>query len=373
MAKQEQVYHVDYRTLHQFMQDVFVNVGMPQADAEVCADVLIASDLRGIDSHGISRLKPIYYNRIKDGVLSPVTNMEVVKEGPTTAVVDGHDGMGHVIGKQSMALAIAKAKEYGMGMVAVRNSSHYGIAGYYAEMAAEAGMIGITGTNARPSVAPTFGIENMLGTNPLTFGMPTDEEFPFVLDCATSTSQRGKIEVYARQNKTVPEGWVINEQGETASDPHEILEALTKGTAALTPLGGLEEETGSHKGYGYSTVVELLSAALQSGIFLKALSGIDEDGKKVPHRVGHFFIAIDVRAFTELETFKATAGQILRELRDSKKAPGKERIYTAGEKDYYIMQERKQKGIPIYGSLQEDIIDLVHELKLTEYDFPFLG
>ena len=371
MAANEQVYHIKPEVLHRFMQDVFAQVGMPADDAKVVADVLIASDLRGIDSHGVSRLKPIYYDRIKDGILNPVTKPEVVKEGPTTAVVDGGDGMGHVIGKQAMQMAIDKAKEYGMGMVAVRNSSHYGIAGYYVEMAAEAGMIGITGTNARPSVAPTFGVENMLGTNPLTFGMPTDEDFPFVLDCATSTSQRGKIEVYARHDKAVPAGWVIDENGETATDPHEILAALTKGTAALTPLGGLTEETGSHKGYGYSTVVELLSAALQGGLFLKALSGM-ENGRKVPHRLGHFFIAIDVEAFTELDAFKKTAGDILRELRASKKAPGQERIYTAGEKDYYMMQERSEKGIPIYGSLQEDIRTLVKELSLTGYDFPFL-
>jgi len=365
-----EVHCIDYRTLQQFMVDVFTAVDVPKDDAEVVAEVLIASDLRGIDSHGISRLKPIYYDRIKDGVLQPVTRMEIVRNGPTTAVVDGRDGMGHVIGKKSMAMAMEKAEEYGMGMVAVRNSSHYGIAGYYAEMAAERGMVGITGTNARPSVAPTFGVENMLGTNPLTFAMPTDEAFPFVLDCATSTSQRGKIEVYARHDRSVPEGWVINEDGETASNPHEILQALTQGTAALTPVGGLTEETGSHKGYGYSTVVELLSAALQGGLFLKALSGM-RDGQKVPHRIGHFFIAIDVTAFTELEEFTQTAGEILRQLRASKVAPGQERIYTAGEKEYYMTQERKAQGIPIYESLQREIVELVSELGLTQYNFPF--
>lgn len=192
---------VKFDILEQFITDVFTGLGVPTADAKVCAAVLIEADKRGIDSHGIARLKNIYYDRIKAGVQNHITDFQIAREGPTTAVVDGHDGMGHVISKKSMQLAIDKAKKYGMGMVAVRNSTHYGIAGYYAMMAAEAGMIGLSGTNARPSVAPTFGVENMLGTNPLTFALPTDEDFPFVLDCATSLTQRGRIEVYAREGR----------------------------------------------------------------------------------------------------------------------------------------------------------------------------
>lgn len=355
--------------LEEFMLDVFTSVGVPEDDAKICTDVLISADLKGIDSHGISRLKPIYYSRIKEGILSPITKVDVVREGPTTAVLDGNHGMGHVISKQAMEMAISKAKEYGMGMVAVRNSSHYGIAGYYTEMAASAGMIGVTGTNARPSIAPTFGVENMLGTNPLAFAMPSDEPFPFSLDCATSVSQRGKIEVYARYDRPVPEGWVIGHDGQSKTNPHEILQDLTAGLAALAPLGGISEETAGYKGYGYATVVEILSAALQGGAFLKALSGL-EDGRKVPHKLGHFFIAIDISAFTELDEFKRITGDILRELRASKKAPGHDRIYTAGEKEYYTSLERAEHGIPISESLQQDIRTLQSELEL-EYDFPF--
>ena len=170
-----------------------------------------------------------------------------------------------------MAMAIEKAKKFGMGMVAVRNSTHYGIAGYFTIMAADQNMIGITGTNARPSIAPTFGIENMLGTNPLVFGIPTDEEFPFVIDCATSITQRGKIEVYARQGKTMPEGWVIDDEGKSTTDANKALKQLIDGTAALTPLGGIGEDGGGYKGYGYATVVEILCSALQAGSFLKML------------------------------------------------------------------------------------------------------
>jgi len=363
---------IDFETMERFMTDVFRGVGVPEEDAEICADVLITADKRGIDSHGIGRLKTIYYDRIRCGIQKPVTDFEIVREGATTAVVDGHDGMGHVIGKRSMEMAVEKARKYGMGMVAVRNSTHYGIAGYYVLMAVEAGMIGVTGTNARPSVAPTFGVENMLGTNPLTFGIPTDEEFPFVIDCATSLTQRGKIEVYDRAGKEIPEGWVIDHTGRTRTDTHRILEDLVRGTAALTPLGGIGEETAGYKGYGYSTVVEILSAALQGGNFLKMLSGYDENGRRVPYRLGHFFIAIKVSDFIELDEFKKTAGDILRALRASKKMPGAERIYTAGEKEHLAWLERKDRGVPVNPRLQEEMKTMIEELGLEGYDFPFL-
>lgn len=238
-------------------------------------------------------------------------------------------------------------------------------------MATEQGMIGVTGTNARPSIAPTFGVENMLGTNPLTFGIPTDEEFPFVLDCATSVSQRGKIEVYDRADKELPDGWVIDETGKSRTDTKQVFIDLELGKAALTPLGGIGEETAGYKGYGYATVVEILSAALQSGAFLKALSGMDEKGNKVPYRLGHFFIAIDVSAFTELEAFKKTTGDILRQLRASKKMQGEERIFTAGEKEYLIWLERKDKGVPLNESLQNTVLKLKTEYGLTQYKFSF--
>ncbi len=367
---EDKIHWIDFTTMESFMVDVLKSAGVPDEDARICADVLITSDKRGIDSHGINRLKPIYIDRIKDGILNPVTKMEVVKEGPTTAVIDGHNGMGHVIAKKSMAMAIDKARKFGMGMVAVRNSSHYGFAGYFPIMAADADMIGITGTNARPSIAPTFGIENMLGTNPLVFGIPTDEEFPFVIDCATSISQRGKIEVYARQGKKMPEGWVIDTNGNSTTDANLALKQLIDGTAALTPLGGIGEDGGGYKGYGYATVVEILCAALQAGNYLKMLTGF-EKGKKVPYRLGHFFIALNISHFIEPASFKKTAGKILREIRASKKMPGQERIYTAGEKEYLAWLDRKDRGVPVNRSLQEDIIAMRNDFNIRGYDFPF--
>ncbi len=362
---------VNFDLLEKFMVDVFKGLGVPEEDANICADVLITADKYGIDSHGISRLKPIYYDRINIGIQKPVTNFEIVNEGPTTAVVDGHHGMGMVISKKAMEIAIEKADKYGMGMVAVRNSTHYGIAGYYCMMAIESGMIGITGTNARPSIAPTFGVENMLGTNPLTFGIPSDEEFPFLLDCSTAVSQRGKIEVYARENRKIPEGWVIGQDGKSRTDSRQILKDLVTGEAALVPLGGIGEETSGYKGYGYATVVEILSAALQDGSFLHDLSGYDDEGNRIPYKLGHFFIAIDISKFTTLDKFKKTTGEILRQLRNSKKAPGQDRIYTAWEKEYLTWQYRKDKGAPINESIAKEIIEMKNELNLESYTFPF--
>ena len=361
---------VDFKTLENFMTDVFTGLGVPLEEARICSEVLITADKRGIDSHGINRLKPIYYDRIKEGIQLPVSEIEIVKDGPTTAVIDGHNGMGHVVSHRAMKMAIDKASKFGMGMVAVRNSTHYGIAGYYATMAADAGMIGVTGTNARPSIAPTFGIENMLGTNPLVFGLPTDEAFPFCIDCATSITQRGKIEIYARAGKQLPEGWVIRDDGTAGIDSELTLQELIDGTAALAPLGGIGEDLGGYKGYGYATVVEILSAALAGGSFLKMLSGY-ENGKKVPYKLGHFFIAIDISQFIELEEFKKTAGDILRALRASKRMPGEERIFTAGEKEYDAWVYRQNKGVPLDKSLQKEIKIMEEELSIKGYSFPF--
>ncbi len=357
---------VPFDIVGKFTVDVMVKAGIPEDDAKIIGDVLLQADKFGIDSHGVNRLKPIYLDRIKDGILNPVTRFEVVREGPTTAVVDGHNGMGHVIAFRSMNMAIGKAKEYGMGMVAVRNSTHYGIAGYYALMAAGRNMIGITGTNARPSIAPTFGVENMLGTNPLTFAMPSDEPFPFLLDCATSIIQRGKIELYAREGKEMTRGLVIDENGQSKTGSKEVLDDLIAGRAALTPLGGIGEETAGYKGYGYATVVEILSAALQQGAFLKMLLGM-KDGKKVPYPLGHFFIAIDIASFTDPGDFRKTTGDILRELRASRKMPGQERIYTAGEKEYLAWLDRKDKGVPFNEQLLAEYASLCREYGLESY------
>ncbi|MBQ6624641.1 MAG: Ldh family oxidoreductase [Clostridia bacterium] len=363
---------LDWKTATDFVTDAFVGVGVPREDAEICTDVLLESDKRGIESHGCNRFKPIYIDRINCGIQNPVTNFEIIKETPTTAVVDGHDGMGQVIGYKAMSLAIKKAKEYGMGMVAVRNSCHYGIAGYYPTMACKAGCIGITGTNARPSVAPTFGVEGMFGTNPLTIGIPTDEEFDFIIDCASSITQNGKIEYYERIGEDVHPGTIIDIDGNAVEgDAGVALKKIRNGTAALTTLGGIGEALGGYKGFGYAMVVELLSAVLQDGDYGKSLNGVGENGEKVPYHLGHFFIAIDTDHFLGEEACRKKAGDIIRAVRASKKAPGQERIYTANEKEYEVWLSRKDSGVPISEPVQLEMIKVRDELGLTQYKFPW--
>lgn len=362
--------YVAWEKMNAFLTDAFVGYGVPKEDAAICADVLLEADRRGIESHGCNRFKPIYIDRIVKGTLLPVTNLEIVKETPTTLVADAHDGMGMVASYHVMKRLIEKAKACGMAGGAICNSTHYGIAGYWTDMAAKEGLIAVTGTNARPTIAPTFGVENMLGTNPLTISLPTDEEFPFCIDCATSIVQRGRIEYYAREGRETPAGMVVSEDGSTLTDSSEILKALVNGTAALAPLGGIGEEMAGYKGYGYATVVEILSAALSGGAFMKALTGVSPEGKPQMYHLGHFFFVVDPDAFAGKEVFKKTAGEICRALRASKKAPGSDRIYTAGEKEYLTWQYRKDKGVPVGEAVQKEIIQIRDQLKLP-YTFSF--
>ncbi len=360
----------DIGLLENFMRDVFIKLGVPQPDAEIVADVLISADKFGIDSHGIGRFKLIYVDRIEQGILNPASVIEIVKETETTAVLDGNNGMGHVISKKAMQMAINKAEKFGTAMTVVRNSSHYGIAGYYSLMCSNSNMIGITGSNARPSIAPTFGVENMLGTNPLTIGFPTDEDFPFLIDCATSVAQRGKIEAYARAGKELPAGWVIGHDGKTMTNPEKVLKALVEGKASMTPLGGIGEENGGHKGYGYATAVEVLSAALSDAKYMKDLNGVDENGKKVPYPLGHFFIAINIKNFIDPAIFRSIAGNIMRQLRRSEKAEGEDRIYTGGEKEWETWQYRKNHGCPVPEPLRKQLSEMNSKYGLN-YTFPW--
>ncbi|MFX1574748.1 MAG: Ldh family oxidoreductase [Promethearchaeota archaeon] len=365
----DDIVYVDVESLRDFIKNVFFKLDVPEEHAEIIADVLITSDLRGIDSHGIQRCK-MYFDRIREGIYNPKTEIEIVNDNLTTAVIDGHCGMGHVIAYKAMKLAIEKAKKYGLGAVAVKNSTHFGIAGYYSLMAIKEGMIGFVTTNTRPSVPPTFGVEPMLGTNPLTYGAPTDEEFPFLMDAATSIIQRGKVEVYNRIHKPLPNGLIISNNGNSRTDPGIVLDKLLSRSAALLPLGGEGETTSGHKGYGYATFAEILSAALQDGIYLRNTAGLVENGQK-RLKVGHFFLAINISNFIPLVRFKEIAGNIMRELRSSKLAPGKDRIYTAGEKEHDAEKKRREMGIPINKSLQKDIKIMQKELGLNKYNFPF--
>lgn len=366
----EENIRVPVKDLVDFMIAALQKMGVPLDDAEIIADVLITSDLWGVRSHGVAHLK-MYHERIKNGLQLPITDWNIVKETPTTAVMDGGYGMGMVVGTHAMRLAIQKAKKYGLGAVAVRNSSHYGVAGYYSLMAVKEGMVGLSVTNAHPSTAPTFGTEPMLGTNPIAVAAPTDEAFPYMYDAATSVVPRGKIEVAARANKPIPEGWVIDKYGGCATDSSQMILEMNKNNMALLPLGGMGELMGGHKGYGLSTMVEIFSAAFQNGAYLSMLHDTDHEGKTQFLRIGHFFLAINVDNFIPLEDFKRITGNMMRELRQSRKAQDQSRIYTAGEKEYYNTQHNQAKGIEITPGVQKALQVLRKELDIQGHDLGF--
>jgi L-2-hydroxycarboxylate dehydrogenase (NAD+) len=366
----EQSVRVPVQQLVDFMEEALKAIGIPADDAKIIADVMITSDLWGIASHGIAHLK-MYYERIKVGLQLPLSRWNVVKDTPTTAVVDGGNGMGMVVGYNAMKLAIEKARQHGLGAVAVRNSSHYGVAGYYPRMALSEGMVGLSMTNAHPSIAPTFGVKPMLGTNPIAVAVPTDEPFPFLFDAATAVVTRGKIEVAARAHKPIPAGWVISKDGTPVTDTSKLIEQMNKDQAALMPVGGIGELMGGHKGYGLATMVEIFSAAFQNGAYLSDLHDTDAHGN--PHflRIGHFFMAIDIEHFLPLTDFKRITGDMMRQLRGSQTAPDQERIYTAGEKEHYNTLFILEHGVEITPGVQKDLNHLVKELNLLGHNLGF--
>ncbi len=361
---EEKIVVVPWQKLHNFMKQVLMAMQVPAEDAQICSDVLIAADIAGIESHGINRLK-IYVDRIKESTQSAITNWKVVQDQQSATVIDGGNGMGHVVAYHAMQMAIEKAKKYGCGISVVRNSTHFGIAGYYSNMAVLQNQIGITVTNARPSIAPTFGVEPMLGTNPISFAIPSDLPYPFSLDMATSIIQRGKIEVCDKLGKPTPEGLVIDQKGEYVTDSKAILQGLVQDTMALLPLGGMGESTSGYKGYGLATMVEILSAALSNASYLKNTSGV-KDGQNVPLGLGHFFMAIDIAHFIDIGLCRSIVGNIMRGLQNSRKEPGQTKIYVAGEKEYLARLDRTANGIPINASNQKMIHQLQRDLKIAD-------
>ena len=366
----EQSVKVPVDTLVDFIVNALLAMGTSHEDAKIVANVIVTSDLWGVRSHGIAHLK-MYHERIKKGLQLPTTRWSPVKDAHATAVIDGGNGMGMVVGHHAMNLAIQKARNYGLGAVAVRNSSHYGVAGYYPLMAVKEGMVGLSVTNAHPSTVPTFGVKPMLGTNPIAIAAPTDEPFPYMFDAATAIVPRGKIEVAARANKPIPEGWVIDQDGIPATDSSNMIEEMNLGKLALLPLGGLGELMGGHKGYGLATMVEIFSAAFQDGTYLWDLTDTDADGNPQFLRIGHFFLAIDIEHFIPLENFKKITGNMMRELRGSTIAPGQDRIYTAGEKEYYNTQRILAEGVEITPAVQKALQSLREELNLSGDDLGF--
>src|SRR5690348_2518223 len=343
--------------LKDFCNKVWMKLGVPAQDAMITTDVLVLADLRGIESHGVARL-PRYYTDLKNGWTKPTDQSKIVKETKATALIDGGQSLGQVVGRKGMELAIKKAKETAIGIVSVRNSHHYGIAGYYSLMALEHDLIGVSMTNAAPLVVPTFGRTAILGTNPISLTAPALHEKSFVLDMATSVVPRGKLEVYDRLKKTMPLGWAVDTTGRGTSDPHIVLDALSKRLGGgILPLGGEGEEHSGHKGYGLALMVDVLC-----GVLSGSATGLGVDVDKAKPNVGHFFMAIDPGAFRPLEEFKRDMDRLAKELKDSPKAKGQNRIYLHGEKSYARMEKYRREGIPLVAAVVESLKKIGTEL-----------
>jgi len=355
-------------SLRHFCQEVFQRLGVPKEDAIITADVLVAADLRGIDSHGVARLKR-YVDGLRTGRMIAKPKVQVIRESPSTALIDGGGGLGQPIGVRAMRLAIEKAKERGAGFVAVRNSNHYGIAGYYAIMALDSDCIGISMTNASPLVVPTFGREAILGTNPISVAAPAGQERPFVLDMATSVVPRGKLELYHRLARPLLEGWAVDERGATTTDAGALLKSLSERSAGggILPLGGRGEEFGGHKGYGLALMVDILSGVLGGAGYADKVHPKGEGDKMKPGNVGHFFGVLLIEAFRPLEEFKAAMDDLIRRLKGSKKAEGESRIYIHGEKEWEMEEERGKRGIPLHPR----VITMMEEVA-KEFNLPFI-
>jgi L-2-hydroxycarboxylate dehydrogenase (NAD+) len=358
---------VQAEPLRNFCVRVFERMDIPEEDARITADVLVAADLRGIDSHGVARLRR-YVDGLRDDVMVARPDVQVLTETPTTALVDGGAGLGQPVSYRAMERAIQKAQDYGAGFVTVRNSNHYGIAGYYAMMALEHDCIGISMTNAAVLVVPTFGRDAMLGTNPIAVAAPAGEEWPFVLDMATSTVPRGKLEVYERLEKPIPLGWATDETGTPTTDGGQVLGNFKRRAGGgLLPLGGAGELLGGHKGYGLALLVDVLCAILSGAAYADRVYPKAPDGKPLPSQIGHFFGAWRVDAFRPVDQFEAAMDDLQRRLKSAPKAKGHTRIYIHGEKEYEEAERRSRDGIPLNPKVTADLRAIGEELNV-KYD-----
>ena len=330
---------VDAGALHTFIAKALTSRGVDTADARTVADILLAADLRGVESHGAARLRSHYLNRIANGVLdvSPVVRIE--RDMPTTMSIDAGNGLGHPVAKRAMQHAIDKARQRDIGIVAVRNSNHFGIAGYYAMMALQHDMIGIASTNALRGVAPTFGSDAMLGTNPLAIAIPAASEEPYVLDFATSAVARGKLEIAVRKGGTMPLGWAVDAGGNPTTDPVAGL------AGALLPLGGSGVENGGHKGFGLGVLVDILCAVLSGGTFGAAIPA--SLGPMEPGPISHWFMAMRVGALRDIEEFKRDVDTELRAFKASAPVPGQTRVYVPGELEFESERDARRNGVQV--------------------------
>ncbi len=348
--------------LAEFCQGIFRQIGCNEDDAHLASKVLVSADLRGVDSHGIARL--IGYIRLYEKErINPKAQIKLIRETPSTGVVDGDAGLGLVVGPKAMQIAIDKAKACGSGWISVQNSNHFGIAGYHAMMALEEDCIGIAMTNASPLVSPTFANDRLLGTNPIAVAIPSGVEAPFIADLATTTAANGKLEILQRTNEAAPFGWVQDDQGHPTTDPHGI----QKG-GSLLPLGG-DRVHGSHKGYALGAMVDIFSAVLSGANYgpwvPPFVAFLEPSANPVGRGIGHFFGAMRVDGFRDTQEFKDHMDNWLRRFRGAETVPGQERVLIPGDPEREMEAIRSKDGIPLLAPVVKDLKSLAEK-----YDVP---
>lgn len=354
--------NLNAKDLRKYVEGVFVKSGFSGEESSVIADVLLTADLYGIESHGVQRLIR-YYNAMKEGHIVPDAKCELVFQTPISAVFDAPRSMGQVVAKKGMNLAIDMAKKNGVGMVCVRNSNHYGIAGYYTSMAADADMLGICMTNTEAIMIPTYGKKAMLGTNPIAVCMPA-EPVNFWYDAATTVITRGKLEVYRKKELPLPQGWVADENGQDCDNADRVLKNIIgKLGGGIFPLGGFSENTGSHKGYGLGLIVELFTSVFAGGT---NAAHVKNSGNA---DTSFCFWAIDYGIFGDKKEIKARMSTLLQELRESPKADGCDRIYTHGEKELISAAQKLKDGIPVNEKTLDEMKMIGEQLGLNFSDY----
>lgn len=337
--------------LRAWTEQVFQKIGVSKDDAALLTDSLIEANLRGVDTHGITRMLCVYVKRMQVGVVNPKTELKVLREHPSTALIDARNSIGQVAANAAMRMTIEKAKTTGVAFVATTHSNHYGAAAYWAMMALPHGMIGFSATNAPATVAPTGGRTAMLGTNPFAVAIPAGGEQPMVLDLATTVVARGRIMLYAKQNKPLEPGWAYDEQGRPTTDAQAALKGL------LAPIGG-------YKGYGIALAIDMLCGVMTGSSFGAHFPGFLADNLKDPTDVGSIFAAIKVESFMDLPEFKAGMDTAIREIKACDKAEGVSRIYIPGEIELATAADRLANGIPIPDAIVKDFQALGQELAI---------
>jgi LDH2 family malate/lactate/ureidoglycolate dehydrogenase len=337
--------------LRGWTEEILQKVGVSREDTVLLTDSLIEANLRGVDTHGITRMLCVYVERIRKGVMSAKSNLVVVREKASTALIGCHNSIGQVGAARAMEMAIGKAKQTGVAFTAVAHSNHYGMAAYWAMMALPHGMIGFSSTNAPATVAPTGGCTPMFGTNPFAVAIPAGQEQPFVLDMATTVVSRGRIVLHAKQDKPLEPGWAFDEHGVPTTDPHTALKGL------LAPIGG-------YKGYGIMLAVDFLCGVLTGSNYGTHFPGFLADNMIDPTDVGSVFAAVNVESFIDLPEFTAAIDKAIREIKTSTRAEGVKRIYIPGEIEFEMKTERLAHGIPIPESVVKDFVALGRELAI---------